>query len=185
MPKPIRSSASPSLPQAIASLKQTAAKALQVRKEPLWKGPDVDGITNSLLSKFLVDRERFRLYVVEGLKEPEAFSHKLEYGNMVHCCEEATAGNKPWSPALIAFAKGLVKRFPEQGKEIDKWYNVCKIQYPIYIKHWKANPDVKQRIPLFQEKVFDVPYKLPSGRTVILKGKFDSVDRIPKMRIGN
>jgi hypothetical protein len=33
---------------------------------------------------------------------------------------------------------------------------------------------------LFQEQVFDVPYALPSGRTVRLRGKFDSVDLIGK-----
>jgi hypothetical protein len=34
------------------------------------------------------------------------------------------------------------------------------------------------RAPLLQEETFSVPYKLPSGRTVRLRGKWDSVDLI-------
>jgi hypothetical protein len=34
------------------------------------------------------------------------------------------------------------------------------------------------RTPLLQEEKFEVPYKLPSGRTVKLRGKWDSVDLV-------
>jgi hypothetical protein len=63
---------------------------------------------------------------------------------------------------------------------VQHWYNVCKTQFPLYIKYWAKHPDVRDRTPLLQEQVFDVPYKLPSGRIVRLKGKWDSVDLIGK-----
>jgi hypothetical protein len=61
---------------------------------------------------------------------------------------------------------------------VDHWYRVVKATFPIYVQHWSKHPDVTNRTPLLQEQVFDVPYQLPSGRTVRLRGKWDSVDRI-------
>lgn len=171
----------------LASSLRKSAKSTK-RQEPLWKGPEEDGITFSLLSRFLVCRERFRLLVVEGLKPFDAFSHRLEFGQMWHVCEEALAGNADvvasvlptWQPALTRYCQELCKRYPLQQDEINKWYHVCKVQFPIYVKHWSHHPDVKDRTPLLQEQVFDVPYKLPSGRMVRLRGKWDSIDLIGK-----
>jgi len=67
-----------------------------------------------------------------------------------------------------------------QQEQIQHWYNVCKTQFPIYVDYWSKHPDVKNRTPLLQEQTFDVPYKLPSGRIVRLRGKWDSVDLIGK-----
>ena len=47
---------------------------------------------------------------------------------------------------------------------------------PVYIDYWAEHPDMLSRVPVFAEKVFHVAYRLPSGRTVYLKGKWDSVD---------
>jgi hypothetical protein len=61
--------------------------------KPLWSGPDGEGpnggITFSLLSRFLVCRERFRLHALEGWRTQDGFNHRLEYGNMWH-------GTKSW-----------------------------------------------------------------------------------------
>jgi hypothetical protein len=56
------------------------------------------------------------------------------------------------------------------------------VQFPQYIKFWAKHPDVKNRQPLLQEVVFHVPYELPSGRIVYLRGKWDSVDLIGKTK---
>lgn len=171
----------------VNSLKKKGAKLPKKVTTPLWKGPSEDGITFSLLSRFLVCRERFRLLVVEGLKSNEGFNHRLEYGQMWHTCEEelARTGNKPpgpanddWCRALLQYAKGLGQQYPLQREEIEKWYNVCRIQFPLYVKYWSEHPDVTNRTPLLQEEAFSVPYKLPSGRTVRLRGKWDSVDLV-------
>jgi len=60
---------------------------------------------------------------------------------------------------------------------------VCLAQFPVYVNHWANHPDVQQRKPMFQEEVFHEAYKLPSGRQVFLRGKFDSVDVIGKRDI--
>jgi hypothetical protein len=160
------------------------------RRGPVWKGPEEDGITFSLLSRFLTCRERFRLLVVEGLKAAEGFNHRLEYGNMWHVCEEALASRSQlvrlgsndngWEMSLTNYARDLCRKYPLAQEQIDKWYNVCRVQFPLYVKYWSEHPDVTDRTPLLQEQTFDVPYRLPSGRTVRLRGKWDSVDLVGK-----
>lgn len=166
----------------------------QKQKGPIWQGPesseDNGGITFSMLSRFLVCRERFRLLVVEGLKPVHRFNHRIHYGNMWHICEEALAQwnlaaspvtKQPmWEKGLTTYCQALVKQYPFQQEDIEKWYNVCKVQFPLYVDYWRKNKDVVERTPLLQEQVFKVPYTLPSGRTVYLRGKWDSVDLIGK-----
>ena len=145
-----------------------------------WKGPEVDGITQSLLSKFLVCRERFRIQVIEGLKPADRFNKGLEYGNMWHICEEHFAAGNDWLQPLTQYCARLCKKYPTDQQEIVKWYNVCQIQFPVYVDFWSKHADVQSRTPLLQEENFKVPYELPSGRVVLLRGKFDSVDLIGK-----
>lgn len=157
---------------------------------PLWQGPESPGpqggITFSMLSKWLTCRERFRVRYVEGWEPTRQFSHRIEYGNMWHVCEEAFAAVESqtsrvypsWELALKQYVTDLCRRFPLSQQEIVHWYNVCKVQFPVYVDYWSKHPDVVNRTPLLQEQVFDVPYKLPSGRVVRLRGKWDSVDLI-------
>lgn len=162
------------------SSKLAGVKAVRKRAEPLWRGPEEDGITQSLLSRFMVCRERFRLLVCEGLRRDEGFSRTLEYGNMWHICEENLAANRDWRAALKSYATGLVRQYPLQQEEAIHWYRVCLLQFPVYVKYWEEHADVTERTPIYQELSFGVPYVLPSGRTVTLRGKFDAVDLIGK-----
>jgi hypothetical protein len=152
------------------------------RSKPLWQGPEdegeLGGVTQSLIGRYLACKERFRINTVEGLRTKDAFNHRMEYGNMWHVCEQYHAAKKDWRPRLKEYCSQLVATYREQGPEIAKWYEVCKVQFPIYVKHWAEQEDVKARKPIFQEKVFNVPWQLRSGRVVRLKGKFDSVDCI-------
>jgi len=148
------------------------------RKEPLWKGPVEDGITQSLLSRFLVCQERFRIFTMEGLRPAGQFNRTSFYGSMWHICEEMHSARKPWEKDLKAFVKQMGQNYPGRGEELDKWYSICKVQFPIYVNHWSGHRDVVNRHPLFQEEVFKTPYQLPSGRTVNLRGMLDSVDII-------
>lgn len=175
-----------------------AAKIASVNRRhdngyPLWQGPcgagPLGGITQSMLGRFFSCRERFRLKYILGLEPYDKWNHRLGYGNMWHVCEEVLAkynvnDNKNIdtqnviSAALSAHTKTMCSMYPMQREEIIKWSNVCWVQFPEYIKYWSQHPDVLNRIPLMQEQVFDVPYTLPSGRVVRLRGKFDSVDLI-------
>lgn len=169
-------------------------KVSKKRSSILWKGPDSTeeqgGITFSLLSRYLSDKERFRIYVIEGLCPQEGWNHRLGYGNMWHICEEALAGTYAHDPKMVAphkaewemplsdYVRKECQTHKTQQETIDKWYHVCKAQFPAYIEHWRKHPDVKKREPIYQEYPFSVLYRLPSGRFIRLRGKWDSVDRV-------
>lgn len=166
----------------VDGLIKKAAKKAAAPTKAVWAGPSGEGpnggITFSLLSRFLVCRERFRLLVVEGLRPRDKFNPKLEFGNMWHAMEEALAEGKPTLPALAKYANELVRRYQMDRDDIGHWTGMAAEFFPRYVEHWAKHPDVTARFPLLQEEVFDVPYLLPSGRTVRLRGKWDSVDLI-------
>lgn len=141
-------------------------------KEPLWKGPYKEGVSFSLLSDFLVCRERFRLHVIEGFREKESFDHKLYYGSFFHACEEARHLGKNWKDALRNIHRKMVTRYPDDHAEINKWIEICKRQYPHYVTHYTKDMGKVKFIP---EKIFMVPYILPSGRVIILRGMIDGI----------
>lgn len=162
--------------------------------KPLWSGPDGKGenggITFSLLSRFLVCRERFRLHAMEGWKTQDQFNHRLEYGNMWHVCEEAyltaLAGPKHisdnadlfWDKALLNYCTSLCQKYRQSQDQVKHWYEVCKAQFSAYVPYWERQVEEsnEDRRSIMQEEVFDVSYSLPSGRSVRLRGKWDSVD---------
>lgn len=149
-------------------------------KKPFWKGPQEDGITFSLLNRFIECRERFRLRVVEGLVDDEGFQRSMEYGSMWHEAEAVLAKNPTLvnfsCPAIIKAMQGyrdkLLERFPDSHKDIQHWYSVCRAAFPVYVQHWYKTHHTR---PLLQETAFRVPYTLPSGRTLTLRGKWDAV----------
>lgn len=142
-------------------------------ENPLWKGPHQDGITFSLLVKFLECRERFRLKVVEGLTEDEGFNHHLEFGSIWHEGEEAVAEGKAWKPRMKAYAGKLMAKWPEAEDEINKWVSIATHVFPAYLAHWENHPDTRRRKYYLHEQGFRVPYRLPSGRVLMMRGKID------------
>ena len=142
------------------------------------------GVTQSMLGDWIFCRERARVKYIEGLRSHNTFNHRIEYGSMWHLLEECHASpeheGRDGKVELRDYCKELCQQYPTQQTEIQKWYNVVLVQFPIYAEWWAKHPDVVDRTPLLQEHVFKVPYKLPSGRTVWLRGKFDSVDLVGK-----
>ncbi len=176
----------------LASVIKSGGKT--VRKGPLWAGPEAEGplggVTQSMISAWLGCKERFRVKYLEGWRAEDQFSKYLEYGQMWHTCEEVHArdgsfkGHKyadsAWLQSLRGYCIEISKKYPLQLQDIDHWRRTCEAQFPVYVDYWAKHKDVEQRTPLMQEQVFDVPYELPSGRTVRLRGKFDSVDLVGK-----
>ncbi len=102
---------------------------------------------------------------------------------MWHVCEECLAEGKPWEEPLLNYARTLAQQYRHQQNEVEKWYQVCKVQFPIYVDYWAKHKHTITREPLAQEMQFKVPYQLPSGRVVFLRGKWDSVDIVKKKYI--
>lgn len=150
----------------------------RTKPEPLWKGPEVEGVTQSMLGAFLVCRERFRVRFIEGLEPADDFNHRIEYGQMWHVCEEhktTDCQTRESFDSLKEYCKQLCQRYPMRQTEIEHWYNVCKVQFPIYVDYWQEHEETIDRKPLLAEQTFTVPYTLPSGRMVKLRGKWDGV----------
>jgi hypothetical protein len=148
-------------------------KKLKSNSQPLWKGPYIEGITNSLLSRFIVCRERFRILTIEGLQPEPRFNHSIEYGQMWHTCNELS--QEDWESGLKQYATDLCNKYPLQQEQISHWYNICKLQFGIYLEHRKDFSKTIKGKQLYSEEVFSVAHKLPSGRIVLLRGKWDGV----------
>lgn len=155
---------------------------------PVWQGPGgagpQGGITQGLIGRWLACRERFRVCAMEGLAPRPSFKHQLEYGNLWHTCERVhaaapTPSGPTWEQALHDHALALCRVHRLDQEQIQHWHDVCRTAFPLYVRHWAEHPDVQSRTPLEQEKTFDVPLRLPSGRTVRLRGRWDSVDLLP------
>lgn len=166
-----------------------ALSKLKIPPQPstLWEGPNGEGlnggVTQGLLSRYLCCKERTRIHVMEGLREPEGFNHRLEYGNMWHIMEENHAAGRDMDycvHSVLEYAKGLGQRFKESQQQIQHWYRICIAQFPVYVDFWSRHKDTKKREPICQEAEFSVPYTLPQGRVVRLRGKWDSIDRVEK-----
>lgn len=134
----------------------------------------VDGVTNTLLSKFVVCRHRFWLKTVVGLDQPLEFEAALEFGQLWHAAEEAHSAGKDWLGAMTGYYHHLRAKYQTAEAEVRKWYAVAKLTFPIYLEYWSKHP-IEKRTPILEEETFRVPYVLPSGRVVLLKGKYDNI----------
>lgn len=160
------------------------------RGGPVWAGPessaDNGGISFSLLSRFLVCKERFKLQVYNGIIPKRRFEPKMDFGSMWHACEEAWANsNGPevshsewatWVVALDTYTEQLYHKFPFDREAITHWHDLCLEEFPRYIEYWEHHPEEMTREVLFSEQVFHQALVLPSGRIVYLKGKWDRLD---------
>lgn len=149
----------------------------------LWKGPykacNESGVTFSMLSRFLICRERFRIMYVEGLGKEEQFDGKIEFGQMWHLCEEAYKRKEDHIQLVRKYVTNLKKKYQLYHEAIEDEYDKCIVTFPLYVKYWEHHPDEKNMLNLFQEKIFGYEYTLPiSGRKIYLRGKIDSGDKI-------
>jgi len=139
-----------------------------------------DGITQSMMSKFIICRHRFWIRYILGLSDMGDFNHKIEYGSMFHAAFEAFAEAKQKRLSFEAsvnkgiagiknYCKSLRQQFPTAN--IRFWETLCIAQFKMYSEHWKKSDSSRKYI--FQEEVFNVPTELPSGRVVPIRGKYD------------
>lgn len=166
----------------VSKLQQHGVKDNRPRAVPLWDGPTINspngGISFSLISRWLTCKERFRIQVVDGLVARPTFNAAMDYGSMWHICEQNYARQADWIAHLSEYTKTLMRNYPGQQQQIRHWYSLCQAQFPIYVDYWQRHDRHHKETkiePLLQEQTFNIPYVLPSSRTVYLKGKWDSV----------
>jgi hypothetical protein len=144
------------------------------RDEPLWD-LDRDGITSSMLSKFVVCQERFRLSAVEGWTDSKV-SVPLEYGSCFHECLENHAAGNPRSTEQVVgdyYRKKIDGKMldVEERKTMQIICGMVGVVFPQYVDYWKSKDLNKTYI--FQEQTFEVMYQLPTGRMIKLRGRWD------------
>jgi len=162
--------------------KSSLLERIKNTPQPPWRGPQEEGISQSMLNLYLYCPERFRIYTIEGYQPIREFNRYIFYGDLWHTCEEHLARGEDWEQPLLAEAQKALQQYPESRESIDQFYKLCKMQFPIYLKYWSTEPDVQSRKPIWQERPFNIDYELPSGRSVKIRGKFDSVDIIGKSK---
>lgn len=149
---------------------------------PVWTIKD--GITFSLLSRWIICRHRFWIRTVLGLRQDEGFIHRVEYGNMVHAgieeflkCDgdEFSVRVAKAQDAVARYCDTLRKEHSDDYEQIDWWQSISQFQIDRYLRYWYKTD--KGRRTVYQEQVFDFILTLPSGRSIRIRGKYDGVFR--------
>jgi hypothetical protein len=125
-----------------------------------------DGVSQSLLAKFINCRERFRLYAVEGLR-PTDRKEAMEFGTIFHKALEYHAQKMTTSQINTKLMK-----WAKDNPKVDK--ALCRIAtaiLPHYIDEWKE----EKLEYVASEEIFDVPYIASNGKTVRLRGRRDEM----------
>ena len=177
----------------------------QPRIDPLWD-LERDGVTYSILSKFMNCRNRFHIQKVQGWR-PRGFNFPLEFGNIFHHMVEAQDMGVPIE-LMYQLADNYVNAKIASGKydaqtvkELCMLAGVVTVTFQQYVLFWEREHSIEhvtgkkvKRIKNVYEKDFNwigkevpfsIPFELPNGRKIKLCGKQDGVFDIAKVVKGN
>jgi hypothetical protein len=163
--------------------------------ESLWD-PYRDGITYSLLSKFMGCRERTRLSYVEGWISKN-FSVPLEFGNLFHLLKEVRYSGASMKASLKSSEKYIQSKIKKnnlsalQINELECLRGLAVVTFEEYCNYWNETPTfISGRKKwcdnniVFQhiERTFRHPFTLSNGKIITLTGKIDGelIDPISK-----
>lgn len=129
----------------------------------LWQGPEVDGITQSLIQKFRQCPYRFYLYSILGLVDDTPLPPNLIWGDVYHKGLEHLIATKDINSSVTKMLEYLNTKYPDAPStyEVSTKGLLQRFNLTNYQGEWQT------------EILFEHPYKLPSGRIVKLKGKMD------------
>lgn len=166
-------------------VRKTTVRYNGVPESWLWKGPQTDGVTQSLLQRFLACRERFRIHALEGLRPADnRFNKRLEFGNLWHALEEAVGGGDHY----VHFRKWVTRlqnQYPIDGEDIAFWEATTLAMWEVYVPYWsrmgrfdrpKCNDPRAINLPEFE---FRVNVSTPRHRHTALRGKIDGILTVP------
>ena len=141
---------------------------------PAWKGPLEDGVTQSLLNKFLVCPYRFYLYAILGLEEKKPPEPNLIWGDTAHKGLELLIE----IPELSCnFTQEIWDYLDSSIDEHLKQYVPFPATFPYSIKRMLRLYDdsYKEKQPLVTEEKFKIPWSTRRNH-VSLRGKLDGVN---------
>lgn len=156
------------------------------RIETLWN-PYRDGVTYSLLSKFMGCRERTRLAYVEGWTSKH-FNVPMEFGNIFHLLKEFKYSGKSMEETLKIADTYINSKINKnqlsasQTNELNCLKGLAVITFKEYCKFWDNNPTFskgakkwtdKNLVFKHLERKFRHPFTLSTGSVITLTGKID------------
>lgn len=144
-------------------------------REPVWKGPYEDGLTQSLIAKWINCPHRFWLYAICGAKEETGFNLPIVYGDAFHNALEAYAmGRNPATKAGERIKDTFHKEalaYPRETDKIGYWSKICYDQFLAYADVWAEEDATFDSF--MEEQSFCEEYTLPDGRKIKQRGKWD------------
>lgn len=144
--------------------------------------PYRDGVTNSMLAKWMECREKARLSLQGWTPKQRSFA--LTFGTVVHeilqkAYEDLQKGKEI---RLKKYLKKIETLWEEENPTVDERTSAdfemsllfAESVLPVYFDYWEKDSRLDW---LAVEKEFEVPWKLPNGKTVSLRGKRDGLFR--------
>lgn len=129
-----------------------------------WKGPEEDGITQSIMNRFLVCPYEFFLYAGLGLEDPPEYNANLSWGDSFHVGLEDLIKGETIKDAKLHMVNHLKENHPQSGPtfphSMSRMLHLYNLSY-LEDEEWLT------------EQEFEIPYILPNGRKIILRGKLD------------
>lgn len=173
-------------------LKKKEPQSLEIKEPVTWNDIDDEydpykhGITQSMLATFAMCPQKFRLAYVERWTSVKT-GRALDFGNIVHGALEEVYTHRKDSreEAMERLTRWLAKSYtadrnlltdhptgdPNEFDELEEAYGVAQVTLEEYIGAWLT--DAKDMKWVALEKIFEVPWKLKNGKTVMLRGKRD------------
>lgn len=140
-----------------------------------WKGPYEEGVTQSLINRFLVCPYRFYIYTMLGLDENKELHPNLIWGSVYHKGLEYLIKNPKLSSDFTDSDWEVVDKAVDDC--LDKDYPNAPVTYRITIKRMLRLYDdgYKERHEFNTEVVFKESYKLPGYGNIKLRGMADGL----------
>lgn len=145
----------------------------------MWKGPE-EGLSQSLINRFLTCPFRFYIYAIKGLEDDRPYNINLIWGNAFHVGLEKifeyylkfrSDDTNPSSEALLYATPYILEDLEKMSEST---------QIPSTVFHSIINMLAIYPLPqetgyIEPEQVFSFPVELPSGRIVTFRGKVDGL----------
>jgi len=131
----------------------------------IWKGPEVDGVTQSILSKYAQCPFRFYLYAILGLQDNTELHPNLIWGDVFHKGLEHLIASKDLNASVVSMQDYLTTKYPQAPKSYA--YTTKRLLWKFRLENYEGEWETE--IP------FSIDVTLPSGRTVKVRGKKDAL----------
>lgn len=132
---------------------------------PAWSGPEVGGITQSLVSTFITCPFQFYLYAYCGLQESKPLEPNLIWGDILHKGLEHRIRGDSLEDSITKMYHYQLKFYPTAPASYRYTTRNMLAVYPI--------KNLEKYGPIETEVGIDQPHLLHNGRTIKIRGKID------------